>query len=464
MSGRDRGDHRSLVNAGQLVDGGVDRRRVGCSGLSASDVMESSGDGTSLWEQVFSQANLVGALRRVETNKGAPGVDGLAVAELRDWLGQYWEGCRESLDAGTYRPVPVRQVLIPKPDGGQRRLGVPSVVDRLIQQAIAQVLSPIFDEGFVPVSYGFRPSKSAHDAVLVAKEVIGQGYSWVVEVDLDAFFDRVNHDLLMARVARKVDDRQLLRLIRRFLEAGIMADGIVSASKEGTPQGSPLSPLLSNIMLDDFDQEMWARGHRFVRYADDIRIFLRSKRAAGRVVEQATKILEGRLKLRVNQSKSSIRPASMAVLLGYGFYFAGGGVRLRVGPKTLKKCKDRIRELTRRRWSISMERRIRELNQYISGWMGYFRLADTPGIFRDLDQWLRRRLRQIRWKEWKRSATRVRMLKSLGVRPDQAYQWGNASRAYWRIAKSPILHIALPTSYWTGQGLVTFHTAWSRYR
>lgn len=419
----------------------------------------------SLWEQVFSQANLVGALKRVERNKGAAGVDGLATYELRDWLSEHWDATRVALDAGVYRPLPVAQVMIPKPDGGQRRLGVPSVVDRLIQQAIAQVLVSVFDPGFVPVSYGFRPHRSAHDAVLVAKTVIQQGHRWVVEVDLDSFFDRVNHDMVMARIARKVDDTRLLRLIRRYLEAGIMADGVVQSTVVGTPQGSPLSPLLSNIVLDDFDQVFWSRGHRFVRYADDIRIFLRSKRAAHRVLEVATRFFEDRLRLKVNRAKSSVKPAGSAELLGYGFYFAKGSqVKLRMAPSTRQRVYDRIRGLTSRRWSVSMDERLRQLNQYIRGWMGYFRLIETPKVLRALDKWFRRRLRQIRWKQWKLPRTRIRMLRSLGIRRDLAYQWGNASRAYWRIAKSPILHHALSTQYWQEQGTLFFYDAWLRFR
>lgn len=418
----------------------------------------------NLWEKVFSRENLLVALKRVEANRGSAGVDGLETHELRDWCLKHWKETRDALDAGAYRPLPVREVMIPKPDGGRRMLGVPSVLDRLIQQAIAQVLSPIFDEGFVPVSYGFRPNKSAHEAVSVARTVIEQGYRWVVEVDLDAFFDRVNHDMLMARVARKVRDRRVLRLIRRYLVAGIMAAGVRRATVEGTSQGSPLSPLLSNVMLDDFDQEFWGRGHRFVRYADDIRIFVKSKRAAARVLDQATKVLEKDLQLRVNRQKSVISPANVATLLGFGFYFTARGVKVRVAPKAFKRMKDRIRGLTSRRWSVSMDYRIRVLNRFVRGWMGYFRLAATPRRFSALDEWFRRRMRQIRWKEWKRPRTRVRMLRSLGIRPDLAYQWGMSSRAYWRIAKSPVLHRALPSSYWDGQGLVVFRRAWDRFQ
>lgn len=418
-----------------------------------------------LWEQVFSRGNLLIALKRVERNKGSAGVDGLQAQELRAWCHEHWIETRKSLDAGTYAPLPVRQVIIPKPDGGQRMLGVPSVVDRLIQQALAQVLSPIFDEGFVPVSYGFRPGKSAHDAASVACTVIEQGYRWVVEVDLDAFFDRVNHDVLMSRVARKVKDKRILKLIRKYLTAGIMAQGVRRETMEGTPQGSPLSPLLSNIMLDDFDQEFWSRGHRFVRYADDIRVFVKSKRAAERVLGQATKVLEQRLKLKVNRQKSVINPANVATLLGFGFYFiTGSKVRVRVAPKAWLRMKRRIRDLTSRRWSVSMDFRIGELNKFVRGWIGYFRLVDTHRKFSDLDEWFRRRLRQIRWKEWKCPRTRVANLRRLGVVKEMAYQWGNSSRAYWRVAKSPILHRALPTSYWEELGVVFFRRAWDRFR
>ncbi|MHC6592118.1 group II intron reverse transcriptase/maturase [Arthrobacter sp. C152] len=421
-------------------------------------------DGQGLWESVFSRQNLMIALKRVERNRGAAGADGLGTEDLRAWCLEHWVATRDALDAGTYAPLPVRQVMIPKPDGGERKLGVPSVLDRLIQQAVAQVLSPVFDPGFVPVSYGFRPGKSAHDAVKVARTVIGQGCRWVVEVDLDAFFDRVNHDVLMARVARKVKDKRLLKLIRRYLEAGIMADGVRQPTVEGTPQGSPLSPLLSNIMLDDFDQEFWGRGHRFVRYADDIRVFVKSRRAAERVLDRATKVLEKGLKLRVNREKSVINPASVATLLGFGFYFTKAGVRIRIAPKAFKRMKDRIRELTSRKWSVSMDYRIQQLNRYVRGWMGYFRLSQTPRKFSDLDEWFRRRMRQIRWKEWKKPRTRVAKLRKLGIRPDLAYQWGMTSRAYWRTAGSPILQRALPNQHWVEEGLLLFHTAWDRFQ
>lgn len=465
MSRGNRDQHRSPVNAGQYVDPEPEvLARAGWSGSSANAETMARSQGVSLWEDVFSRENLLAALKRVEANRGTAGVDGLETHELRGWIREHWAVTWECLDAGTYRPLPVREVMIPKPDGGERMLGVPSVLDRLIQQAIAQVLSPIFDEGFVPVSYGFRPGKSAHQAVGVARTVIEQGYRWVVEVDLDAFFDRVNHDVLMARVARKVKDKKLLRLIRAYLEAGIMSAGVHRATSEGTPQGSPLSPLLSNIMLDDFDQEFWRRGHRFVRYADDIRVFVRSKRAAGRVLEQAVKVLEGRLRLRVNRDKSVINPANVATLLGFGFYFTARGVKVRVAPKALKRLKARIRVLTSRRWSVSMDYRITKLNRFVRGWMGYFRLADTPRKFADLDEWFRRRMRQIRWKEWKRPRTRVRMLRSLGIRADLAYQWGMSSRAYWRIAGSVVLQRALPNSYWDGQGLLVFRRAWGLFQ
>lgn len=418
-----------------------------------------------LWQRMLSPANLVAALNRVEANRGAPGADGMSTEQLRPWLREHWARVREELDQGVFRPAPVRRVAIPKPGGGSRMLGVPRVLDRLIQQAIAQVLVPVFDPGFSGSSFGFRPGRSAHQAVRVARRAIEDGHRWVVDLDLDRFFDRVQHDALMARVARKVEDRRLLRLIRRFLEAGIMDGGIVSASVEGAPQGSPLSPILSNIMLDDLDRELWRRGLRFVRYADDIRIFARSKRAASRVMASVTKVIEERLHLVVNREKSKVVAASVMTMLGFGFCFARGGkVRVRVDPKALARLKLRIKELTSRRWSIAMEERIETINRYIVGWMGYFRLADTPKVFAELDRWLHRRMRQIRWKEWKRYSAKRRNLRQLGIPDRTARQWAASSKGYWRIAKSPVLDRALSNSYWADQGLRLLNPTWQRLR
>lgn len=422
-------------------------------------------DQEGLWQRMLSAENLMAALNRVEVNRGAPGADGMATERLRPWLREHWVAVREELDQGVFRPAPVRRVTIPKPGGGERMLGVPRVLDRFLQQAIAQVLVPVFDPGFSGSSFGFRPGRSAHQAVRVARRAIEDGHRWVVDLDLDRFFDRVQHDALMARVARKVDDRRVLRLIRRFLQAGIMDGGIVSASIEGTPQGSPLSPILSNIMLDDLDRELWRRGLRFVRYADDVRIFVRSKRAATRVLASVTRVVEGRLRLKVNREKSKVVPASVMTMLGFGFYFVRGGkVRVRVDPKALERWKTRIRQLTSRRWSIAMDERIGQINRYIVGWMGYFRLADTPKAFAELDKWLHRRMRQIRWKEWKRYSAKRRNLRLLGIPDRSAREWAASSKGYWRIAGSPVLDRALPNSYWADQGLKLLNPTWRRLR
>jgi RNA-directed DNA polymerase len=409
-----------------------------------------------LWEQMLSPQNLGRALRRVEANRGAPGVDGMTTGQLRPWVLEHWAQVREALDAGTYRPSPVRRVVIPKPGGGERLLGVPTCLDRLVQQAIAQLLTPIFDPQFSESSFGFRPGRSAHQAVSVARRCVQDGLEWVVDIDLDWFFDRVQFDALMARVARKVADRKILGLIRAYLEAGVMVDGVRHPTAEGTPQGSPLSPILSNIMLDDLDRELGERGHRFVRYADDLRVFVRTERAAQRVFGNACGVIEQRLKLKVNREKSSIRRAVDATLLGFGFFFNGPRVRIRVAPRAIERLKSRLRILTRRSWGVSMAYRIGKLNRFITGWMGYFRLADcerTLRILRDLDGWIRRRLRQIRWKEWKTTAAKRHNLRIRGMSERTARKWAGGSKGYWRVAGSQVLQVALPNSYWNRLGL-----------
>jgi group II intron reverse transcriptase/maturase len=378
-----------------------DRRERGGS-PAPGDTTPHPAQAGALWEEVLSRANLARALRRVERNAGAAGIDGMNTEELRPWLHAHWPEVCSELDAGTYRPQPVRRVTIPKPGGGERELGVPTALDRVIQQALLQVLTPVFDPMFSGWSFGFRPGRSAHQAVEAARRHIAAGAGWVVDLDLDSFFDRVQHDALMARVARLVHDKRVLRLIRRYLGAGVMAGGVVQRIEEGTPQGSPLSPLLANVMLDDLDRVLERRGHRFVRYADDLMIYVRSERAAARVMDGTVQFIESRLKLRVNRGKSAAAPATRRPFLGFAFLRRGGEVKLGIDPKAPKRAKDRLRKLTSRRWGVSMERRVREINRFSVGWTAYFALADGPRPFRDLDEWLRRRLRQVRWKEWKR--------------------------------------------------------------
>jgi group II intron reverse transcriptase/maturase len=417
------------------------------------------------WESVFSRENLLRALQRVESNRGSPGVDGMTVAQLGPWLKLHWQEVRRALEEGRYRPAPVRRVSIPKPDGGERELGVPTALDRMIQQAIAQALTPVFDPDFSEQSFGFRPSRSAHQAVRAAREWVAEGYGWVVDIDLERFFDRVQHDVLMARVARKVADKRLLRLIRRYLEAGVMVNGIKQGTEEGTPQGSPLSPLLANIMLDDLDRELERRGHRFVRYADDVRVHVRSERAGKRVLAGVSEFLQRRLKLRVNKQKSSVRPAARASVLGFGFFYRGGGkVGIRVSRQALERLQWRVRKLTRRKWRIAMPERVALLNRYLRGWCAYFGLAETPSIFEALDKWLRRRLRQVRWVEWKGPQARRRNLGRLGIPWPEAQRWAGSRKGPWRLSSSPPLQRALANQYWSHLGLTAFGPTCRRLR
>ena len=411
----------------------------------------SEGEGR-VWERVLGRQNLFLALKRVEGNGGAPGIDGMTVAQMRPYLKEHWQEIRAALDEGKYQPRPVRRVEIPKPDGGVRLLGIPTVIDRLIQQAMAQVMTPLFEGGFSAHSYGFRPGRRAHDAVEAARGYIGEGYDWVVDIDLEKFFDRVNHDKLMARVARVVKDRRVLKLIRRYLESGVLINGVVVGTEGGTPQGGPLSPLLANIMLDDLDKELEQRGHRFVRYADDCNIYVRSRRAGERVMASIRRFLSERLSLRVNERKSTVDRPSRLKILGFSFYKRKGEVLVRIANQALERCRNKLRELTRRTRQGKLEEVIRGLNEYTMGWIGYFRLSDARTPLEELDEWIRRRLRQMVWKRWKRGRTRWRELVKLGVPPKMA-GLGAVQHGPWRMAASPVVQMALSNAYWQGQGL-----------
>ena len=416
-----------------------------------------------LLNQILSRENMLQALKRVEQNKGSHGVDMMPVQNLRQHIVENWLSIKEAILKGTYEPMPVRRVEIPKPDGGVRLLGIPTVTDRLIQQAIAQVLSKVYDPTFSENSYGFRPNRSAHDAVRKAKEYIRDGHRWVVDMDLEKFFDKVNHDRLMGTLAKRIQDKPLLKLIRKYLQSGVMINGVVSSTLEGTPQGGPLSPLLSNIVLDELDKELERRGHKFVRYADDCNIYVKSKRAGLRTMASIQRFIEGTLRLKVNEKKSAVDRPWKRKFLGFSFTYHKEP-KVRIAKESLKRMKNKVREITSRKMPYPMEYRIQKLNQYLMGWCGYFALADTKSIFLELDQWIRRRLRMCLWKNWKKPKTKIRNLIQLGVPQWQAYEWGNTRKSYWRISNSPILHRTLGNSYWRNQGLKSLEARYENLR
>jgi group II intron reverse transcriptase/maturase len=399
-------------------------------------------------EAIVARGNMQEALRRVKGNQGSPGVDGVTTGDdLTAWLIQHWEATREQLLRGHYEPRPVRRCEIPKDGGGTRTLGIPSVIDRLIQQATLQVLQGRFDPTFSPSSYGFRPARRAHDAVRAAQRFINGGKTWVVDVDLESFFDRVNHDILMGKLATRLEDKRVLTLIRRFLTAGMMVGGVVREREEGTPQGGPLSPLLANVLLDEVDRELEKRGHSFARYADDCNVYVGSERAAQDVLK-TLRGLYGRLRLKINEPKTAIDRPWKRKFLGFSFYWHKGEVRRRVAERPLQKFKQRVRDWTRRTtgypWEYVAEK---ILGPYLRGWKGYFQLAQTPGIFERLDQWIRRRVRQIAVRQWKRTSTMYRTLIAMGVPREEAGPASHHQRRTWWVANHSGVTRALNNRY-----------------
>src|SRR6266581_2940735 len=413
----------------------------GAEPLVAKPTPESPALTEQLMEKVCDRENLERAWKRVRRNKGSPGVDGMTIDDAKDYLREHWPSIRSQLLAGTYQPQPVKRVEIPKPDGGVRKLGVPCVVDRLIQQALLQVLQEQWDPTFSEHSYGFRPGRSAHQAVAQAQRYVAEGYGVVVDLDLEKFFDRVNHDSLMARVAARVTDKRVLRLVRAFLKSGVMEDGLVSPVDEGTPQGGPLSPLLSNLVLDDLDKELTRRGHRFCRYADDCNIYVRSRRAGERVM--------------ANEAKSAVAQPEERKFLG--FSISNDGSERRIAPKALDKFKTQVREMTRRTRGISLPQLIEELTPYLIGWRGYFGFCQTPRVLTNLEAWIRRRLRSSLWRQWQNGHNRFNELRRRGVSTFNAAVAAGSPTGFWRMSGHPAVQQALPNRYFDSLGLPRLH-------
>lgn len=410
-------------------------------------------DTSTVLEKVLARENLNRAYKKVVKNGGSHGVDGMKVEELLPFLKRHGESLRQQVLEGKYQPQPVRRVEIPKPEGGVRQLGIPTAVDRMIQQAIAQVLTPIVEKEFSIHSYGFRPGRSAHQAIRQAQVYIQEGSRIVVDIDVEKFFDRVNHDKLLYLLAKRIEDKRVLRLIRQYLEAGVMTGGLVSPTEEGTPQGGPLSPLLSNVVLHELDKELEKRGHRFCRYADDCNIYVRSLRAGKRVMAGVSQFIEKRLQLKVNRDKSAVDNPTKRKFLGISFYYKTGGVGIRVHPKPMVRLKEKVRAVTMPGKALSMAQRVAKLNEVIRGWVNYFKVADMRQHCADMDEWMRRRLRLCYWEQWKNIKTKHANLVRLGVSDSEAWQYANTRKGSWRIAKSPILNRTLTNDFFCKLGL-----------
>ncbi len=408
-----------------------------------------------LLERIISRGNMRRAFERVRSNKGSGGVDGVEIEGFKTQVEKEWPVIKAEIQEGKYAPKPVRRVELPKPEGGVRLLGIPTLMDRMIQQAVGQELMAMYDSSFSKSSYGFRPGRNAHQAVLQARTYVKEGYSYVVDIDMAKFFDRVNHDYLMNLLSERIRDKRVLTLIHRYLKAGIMIDGLATVNTEGTPQGGPLSPILSNILLDMLDKELESRGHRFVRYADDICVFVKSQRGAERVLNSVSGYIEKELKLVVNRTKSMATRPWKSKLLGYSFYRKQGEERLNIAKSSIRKYKDKVREITSRSRPIAMYKRYDLLKSLNRGWYNYFRLTEARSVLEELDEWVRSRIRLCYWKQWKLSRTRVKMLVQLGTPEGRAYQWGNTRKGYWRTSHSPILKRALNNSFLKREGYLS---------
>lgn len=436
------------------------------SALSATSQpkAESEFDTENLLEKIVDKRNFFDAYKRVVANKGSHGIDGMSVDELLPYLKENYSTLVANLLEGKYEPQPVRRAEIPKPNGGIRLLGIPTVIDRTIQQAINQVINPMFDKDFSDSSYGFRPKRSTHMALKQAQGYINEGYRYVVDMDLEKFFDNVNHDLLMHLVSRKIKDKRVLKLIRKYLESGIMLKGMLVKSEDGTPQGGPLSPLLSNILLDELDKELERRGHKFCRYADDCNIYVKSRRAGERVLGSITKFLNTKLKLKVNTEKSAVSSPTKRKFLGYSFYYGKGGIRFRVHEKSYERLKEKIRKITNRNVSMNFNYRIKKLNEITTGWVNYFKLADMKTNLQELDGWIRRRLRACVWKTWKLVRTKFNNLMKLGVPKQKAWEYANTRKGYWRTSASPILSKTITNQRLTNHGFKGLSSQYNKFR